>query len=686
MSVSPDSLIGRTLDGRYRIESIAARGGMATVFLASDLRLRRVVAVKVMHASLADDPNFVARFQREARAAAALTHPHVVSVHDQGRDSGTGAVYLVMPLVEGYTIRDVLTERTLLTPTQALAVMDPVLQALMAAHAAGFIHRDIKPENIMIADDGTIKVTDFGLARAIEDGEGTQTTKSVLIGTVAYLSPEQVERGFTDARSDVYSAGVLLFEMITGKVPHAGDTPIAIAFQHVHSDIPAPSLVNPELPAIFDRLVRKATQRNAELRYQSADDFLADVRHARGVLEGSITDEPIRVPTESLPTTVIERPERPLPNSAPSMPQTDWDRMRHAAAAEEAAESLNPTIETPLSPAIEGATTRRERVTGTRGQRRAQRSQAARGKTSAPKGGRKLRSLATLAVVMVFAFVWWSYQNSRTTVPQLVGQTVVTAQADLEKAGLTPNLKQEVFSDTVAKDLVISAEPESGVELSKGTVVDLVVSKGPERFAVPSVSGKSIDEATAAIAAQNLDISGTDRKFSSVVAKNRVIGTNPEAGTKLLKGESVRLIVSRGPQPISVPNVKGLGVEAAVKRLQSAGFSVVRQVRDFSDTVPANKIIKLSPRPGSKQLPEAEITLTVSDGPPPVNVPNVVGKTKKSAFSALEALGLKPVIDSSNTCKKGASSSAVLEQSSKAGTQVPKGSTIKLGVFYYCKK
>lgn len=685
MSVSPDSLIGRTLDGRYRIESIAARGGMATVFLASDLRLRRVVAVKVMHASLADDPNFVARFQREARAAAALTHPHVVSVHDQGRDSATGAVYLVMPMVEGHTIRDVLTERTLLTPTQALAVMDPVLQALSAAHAAGFIHRDIKPENIMIADDGMIKVTDFGLARAIEDGESTQTTKSVLIGTVAYLSPEQVETGLTDARSDVYSAGVLLFEMITGKVPHGGDTPIAIAFQHVHNDIPAPSLVNSALPAVFDRLIRKATQRNADLRYQSAEEFLADVRRARGVLEGTITDAPITVPTEQLPTTIIERPEPPLPTPVPTAQRersevSEWERLLAAADAEERADALHPTVETPIGGGTARAHVRRERVTGRRGERR----EAA--PHSRPAKKRSLRRFVPLALIPLLAFAWFSFQNSRTTIPQLIGATTAQAESALKAASLTPNIKQRVFSETVDADVVISADPASGETVPRGSVIDLIVSKGPEKFAVPSVSGKTVSDATADIASNNLDVSGTEKRFSSVVAKDRVIETVPESGTKLLKGESVKLIVSKGPQPIEIPAVKGLTVGAAVERLQNAGFSVVRQVRDYSESVDADKVIKVSPKPGSKQLPETEITLTVSDGPPPVTVPNVVGKTKKSAFSTLEALGLKPLIDSSNTCKKGASSSAVLEQSSKSGAKVPKGSTIKLGVFYYCKK
>lgn len=638
---------------------------MATVYLASDLRLRRVVAVKVMHASLADDPNFVARFQREARAAAALTHPHVVSVHDQGRDAATGSIYLVMPLVEGYTIRDVLTERNLLTPTQALAVIDPVLQALDAAHSAGFIHRDIKPENIMIADDGMIKVTDFGLARAIEDGESTQTTKSVLIGTVAYLSPEQVEKGLTDARSDVYSAGVLLFEMVTGKVPHGGDTPIAIAFQHVHSDIPAPSLVNPALPAIFDRLIKKATQRNADLRYQTAAEFLDDVRHARGVLDGTHADRAAAPPIETLPTTIIETPDRLPAHGVP--------------------EVFEPADHFPSSAPEQDVPVRRERVTGRRNtrQRTAREQKEPKPQTASRKG---FRAVVALILVAIAGFAWFTFEANQTTVPQLIGATEQRALAELKKAELTAEVSQRLFSDTVEEGYLLSVSPDSGTKLAKGSTVSLVVSKGPEKFAVPSVSGMSVTDATVAVTELGLKIAQTEKKFSSVVTKGDVIGTDPDAGTKLLKGSSVTLIVSKGPQPIKLPSVKGLTLEAATEKLQSAGFSVVTQVRAFSSSVATGKVIKMSPRSGSKQLPEATITLTVSDGPPPVTVPNVVGKTKKTAFSLLEAAGLVPVIETSNKCTKGASNSAVLQQSAKAGSKIARGSTIKLGIFYYCKK
>ncbi|MEI2726725.1 MAG: protein kinase [Verrucomicrobiota bacterium] len=287
------------VDGRYRIDALLARGGMATVFVATDLRLDRTVALKIMHRTLAEDPGFVSRFEREARAAARLSHPHVVQVHDQGEDGDL--VFLVMEYVPGRTLRDVLREHGRLTPSQALVVLDPVLEALEAAHRAGFVHRDVKPENVLIADNGGVKVADFGLARAIAASTTSAATQGVLIGTVAYLSPEQVERGVADARSDVYGAGILLFEMLTGSVPHAGETPLAVAYQHVNADVPVPSTVVPSTPAAVDDLVRRATRRDPDDRFHDASTFLAAVHQAQDSL-------PAPAPFERGHDTVVVTP------------------------------------------------------------------------------------------------------------------------------------------------------------------------------------------------------------------------------------------------------------------------------------------------------------------------------------------------------------------------------------------
>ncbi|MEI7779967.1 MAG: Stk1 family PASTA domain-containing Ser/Thr kinase, partial [Actinomycetes bacterium] len=297
-----DAFVGRIVDGRYRIEARLARGGMATVYRATDLRLDRVVALKIMHASLAEDPGFVARFEREARSAARLSHPHLVSVFDQGTDGSL--VYLVMEYVTGRTVRDVLREHGPLLPQRALAILDPVLEALAAAHRAGIVHRDVKPENVMISDEGTIKVTDFGLARAIATSSST-TTHGVLIGTVAYLSPEQVEGGYADTRSDVYGAGILLFELLTGAVPFAGETPLSVAYQHVHGAVPAPSSLRANIVAEIDELVGVATARDPDERYADADDFLSALRDVSSQLPGSGV-------MAAAPTRAIEFDTQPL--------------------------------------------------------------------------------------------------------------------------------------------------------------------------------------------------------------------------------------------------------------------------------------------------------------------------------------------------------------------------------------
>ena len=666
MSTSPESLVGRTLDGRYRIETVSARGGMATVFIASDLRLRRVVALKVMHASLADDPNFVARFEREARAAAALTHQHVVAVHDQGRDAATGAVYLVMELVSGHTIRDVLAERTRLSTTQALAVMDPVLQALSAAHAAGFVHRDVKPENVMISDDGRIKVTDFGLARAIENDESTATTRGVLIGTVAYLSPEQVERGVTDARSDVYSAGILLFEMVTGKVPHAGDTPIAVAFQHVHADIPLPSTLNPAIPAVFDRIVRKATQRNPELRYQSADEFLADVRTARDMIDGSVPLTPAASAqtstTAAVPSTPAELPTTVIARNQPASP---------------AAEVRNDDIDPPDD----------HYVTGVHATQITQRPRR-QGREKSIKPRRQWKRWVALAILIAGFGVWFNYTSNQVRVPQLIGKSLAQAKSDLTRVELTAEVTKRVFSDTVPENVVISANPASGDSASKGSAVNLTISRGPEKFAVPSVSGQSVTQATSAITRANLAVSGTESKFHPTVAQGSVISTEPKAGSKLDRGSNVTLVISRGPEPVAIPDIKGLKLKVALAALSDAGFTTIVQERVNSDTVKRFEIIKVEPKIGKRVQLDTSITIFVSLGPPPVAVPNVVGLSQTAAEKLLTESGLTWRIDSQNSCKTGfkVSKSTVQQQSVVANSTVPKNSVIGLGIYNFCVK
>ena len=314
MDRSADALIGRVLDGRYRVGPKIARGGMATVYEATDLRLDRTVAVKVMHEALADDEEFVNRFQREARSAARLAHHNVVAVFDTGDDNGT--LFLVMEYVPGLTLRDLIRKEAPMSPAKALAVIEPVLSALAAAHDAGILHRDVKPENVLLADDGRVKVADFGLARAINSDTQHTATGGVLIGTVSYLSPELVVNGKADARADVYAAGVLIYEMLTGHKPHQADSPIQVAYKHVHEDIPAPSASTRGIPPYVDALVARATARDTALRPADARVLLHQVRRVRHALDHGVTHDP-ELLADLTPTTPSARAAPPPASCRP---------------------------------------------------------------------------------------------------------------------------------------------------------------------------------------------------------------------------------------------------------------------------------------------------------------------------------------------------------------------------------
>lgn len=618
MNTSPNPLLGCTLDGRYRIESVAARGGMATVFLATDLRLRRPVAVKVMHQSLAEDPQFVERFRREARAAAALTHPHVVSVHDQGLDAQTGAVYLVMELIQGHNVRDLLSERGPLTAVQALAVMDPLLQALDAAHEAGFVHRDIKPENIMISDSGRIKVTDFGLARAIADSHTHATTRGVLMGTVSYLSPEQVEQGKADARSDLYSAGIVLFEMLTGQVPHSAESPIAVAFQHVHGEIPAPSEFKKGIPISLDALVQKATQRDPGQRFQNATEFLEAVKTVRQLIEaGDFDSSPIPVPAPS--------------KSAPEA-------------------SMTEVLQVPRA-----------------------------------KPQRKRRGVILFLVLLLTLGTagFFSFQAVNTvTVPQLIGLTEDAATAALENRDLSARVVEE-FSDTIDAGIVLIASPESGSRVSKNSSVELTISKGPELFEVPDVIGQVWVDAQSELTELGFAATLKAEEFHPEFPAGVIIEIDPPVFSKLPKDTVLSVIISKGPAPVPLPNVVNTSEQQATSRLQAKGFAQIIIKRDFSAKIKKGFVISMTPAAKSQQFTTITIELVISDGPPPVKVPNVTGMTLKKAIATLEQAGLKYKIRTQNECKK-PKSRIVLQQFNAANSLVPRGSTIELGIYNNC--
>ncbi len=620
------NLVGTLVDGRYEVRALLARGGMATVYEALDTRLDRVVALKVMHPHLAEDPGFVSRFEREAKAAARLSHPHVVGVFDQGESDGL--VYLAMEYIPGRTLRDVVREFGPLTTEQALVFIDPVLEALVAAHAAGFVHRDIKPENVLISDDGRVKVADFGLARAVSDA-GSSATTGMIIGTVAYLSPEQVEHGDADGRSDIYSAGVLLYELITGSTPHAGESPLAIAYQHVNTDVPAPSSINSSIPAEADALVVAATRRDPDMRYPTAAAFLADVRRVRGMLP------PPRPFMDVRDTVVVDRA------TAASMQAGSA-----TAAWQRATESRDG------SPPGHDAPQRRRRAPW-------------------------IALVLAVAVGLAGFGGWWLAAGPGNTVPtpDVLGLSTSEARAALARDGLGLEVAEEQFSEDVPPDILISTDPAPGDGVQAEGTVTAVVSKGPERYLVPDVQGLSPEAAVAAITEANLATGGRTEAFSDDVAAGSVSGTDPAIGESVSPLTPVDLVISKGPKPVTIPNVVGKRAAVARADLERSGL-VVTSSGKFSEKVPDGRVISASPAPGAKVDSGSTVALVVSKGPPPVVVPNLIDMPRKKAVAALAAVGLKAKVEAGAFTPL----NRVISQSPGAGQETPKGSTVVIRI------
>ena len=616
------------LDGRYRVLSHIADGGMASVYLALDTRLEREVALKVMRPGLAADETFVSRFRREARSAARLSHPHVVAVFDQGEDDGS--MFLAMEYVPGQTLREVMQAEGPLTPRAALDIMDPVLQALSAAHRAGIIHRDVKPENVILREDGTVKVADFGLARAVT----TQTTTAqtgMLLGTVAYLSPEQVERGIADARSDVYAAGLILFEMLTGTKAFTGDSPIHVAYQHVHGSIPAPSSRVESVPSELDTLVALATARDPDQRPADAGEFLSEVRKARAALS---------------PTDLDHRPE--------------------GAAAEDGGLSTVAVARTTALPIGERPSAPEPTRTT---------SGSADG---AGRGGRAWKwavaALLLLAAATAGAWYFTMGPGSPTVVPVVVGQTFEQAQSRLSAAHLDAK-RVDAFDERVGRGLVISANPGAGAEVGRSTAVVLTVSKGPERYAVPTLVGSTATEAKARLAENRLTLGGSSEAYDEKIPAGQIVSSTPKAGTQLRRGTAVTIVVSKGRQPIDVTDYTGKPADQAVAALTDAGLRVDATKQEFSTDVPKGSVISQNPATGTLFRGD-QVTLVVSKGPEMVSVPNVQGKQLRQARKILEDAGFQVRVESF----MGGLFGTVRSQSPAGDAKAPKGSTVTLVV------
>ncbi len=654
-TVVSDPAVGVVLEGRYRLEERLARGGMSTVYSAKDLRLHRTVAVKVMADHLVHDPTFVDRFTREARAAAMLSHTNVVSVSDQGSDQGL--VFLVMELVRGRTLRDLLTARGRLTVGEAFAVLEPVLAGLTAAHRAGIVHRDIKPENVLIGIDGVVKVADFGLARAVVGTGQTSQTGGVLIGTVAYLSPEQLERGRADARSDIYAAGIVLYEMLTGHPPYGGDTPLAVAYQHVHHDVPAPSEEVPGVPWQVDELVGRTTRRDPGGRPVDAGAFLAELADLRKDLGIEVVPVPTGRSTAG-PGTLrpTNRPTRPR---HPSEPGTAVLGQRTDRAGRNT--SMLPAMGAGPTTNVNGRKPALERV-----------------RPGTPQHIRRRRARFAFAIVMLMAITigavgWWLGSGRWTDVPTLAGKDREAAIDLLQAAGLDPNPVVEQWSETVPAGEVISADPDDG-EAIRGTDVKLVVSRGPERFVVPVELAGQEAGAVVAQLQESLPLQvTTTEQYNNDVAAGLVIGFEPPAGTQLPRDAVVTVVVSQGHEPVAIPNVIGQTPEAATANLEQLGFTVVRVDDGRSADVDKGEVMAVSPDPNEGPVAyQSTVNIQVSEGKPQVEVPDVTGRSSAEAKRILEDAGLRVETSSWITGDR------VVGQTPKAGETVDQGTTVKI--------
>ena len=615
-------MVGRTLDGRYLVSEPLARGGMATVYEGLDTRLNRVVALKVMSPAFSSDAEFVRRFTREAQSAAGLNDNHVVSVFDQGDDDGV--VFLVMEYVSGQTLRDVLRQRHRLSPAAALDVLEPVLSALAAAHRSGIVHRDVKPENVLIRDDGVVKVADFGLARAATEGTAAPATQGLLLGTVAYLAPEQVQHGHVDPRTDIYAAGILLYEMLVGEPPYSGETAWDVASKHVNQAVPAPSQSVASLPASLDELVLQATSRDPDRRPADAGVLLSQVKAVRRLLD----DAPVAAASAAdlQQTAVVDRPTQHDTSVVVPPP----------AGAEPPVQSTRRRWRGPLA-----------------------------------------LGLVVLLAIGVGALAWWLGSGRFTTVPGVVGVSSKQAETKLQEAGLAFDYGDPQFSEIVPQGQVVQSDPAPGDRVSRDGTVVLVLSLGPERYEVPRLVNLTVDEARAALSKNNLSVGSVQRKYSSTVPEGRVVSSQPKAGQSVRSDTAVDLVVSKGLPPVSVPKVTNTPYDQAQRTLESAGLTISQSDEAYSSKVAKGSIISQDPQAGVSVGQGTTVNVVVSLGPPLVTVPDVIDDPVDTAIAKLKAAGFVPDIYEPFGISP---LNRVASQDPKGGTRAPKGSVVRIGI------
>ncbi len=642
-----DSLTGRLLDGRYAVTGRIAHGGMATVYVATDTRLDRQVALKVMHVELARDDDFVRRFVGEAKSVARLSHPNVVAVYDQGADGPL--LYLAMEYVPGRTLKDLLRERGRFAPAEALDIMTGVLDGLAAAHSSGITHRDVKPENVLLTADGRIKVADFGLARA--HSAAGHTRMGLLIGTVAYLPPEQVTGGVTGPRGDVYSAGVMAFELLTGRQPFTGDSPLSIAYQHVNSRVPAPSALAPGIPAAVDQLVLTATSRDPAQRPADAGKF---ARAVRGVGERLAAPGGLTGMMGAGVQGVAEAPWLDLQTQAATNGRWNGDSAAIPAADDAGPPGADRWWELGPAPSDSGQFGSGQFGSGQFGHGGGDEAGSHTLVVHREDDGRYPGSpepflqrwlfsprLGVIALILALGVGlglggWWLTTGRYTHVPSVAGDSVATATAALTANGFKVSGESQVHSNVVPKGTVVGTNPAG--RAAKGSSVVLLVSAGPFTSVVPVVKNDTLAQARGALA--RVHLIATEKKIGSTAPAGTVLGTDPVAGTSWPQTKPVAILVASP----SLPSFLGMNVQAAEQWASAHGVNL--QQRQTSGSVAAQgTIVGQQPAAGSAYHQGETVTVDVASGPAEVLVPNVVGLTVAAAANELEQAGFRVSVD-----------------------------------------
>ncbi|MGY4098097.1 Stk1 family PASTA domain-containing Ser/Thr kinase [Nocardia sp. R16R-3T] len=625
----------KNLSSRYELGEIIGFGGMSEVHKARDLRLSRDVAIKVLRADLARDPTFYLRFKREAQNAAALNHPAIVAVYDTGEAEVDGGPlpYIVMEYVDGDTLRDIVRGKGPLPPRRAMEVVADVCAALDFSHKAGIVHRDMKPANIMINRAGAVKVMDFGIARAIADSSNPMTQTAAVIGTAQYLSPEQARGETVDARSDVYSVGCVLFEILTGEPPFTGDSPIAVAYQHVREDPRLPSHVHNGVPRELDSVVLKAMSKNPANRYQTAAEMRSDLIR---VLGGQKPSAPT-VMTDEDRTTILGSNE-PAPRNFRTVERND-----------------DTAEQEPAEPA-------------------------------SPRRNLYIALGAAAAVIVAFALFWVligpGARPDQVPIPDLSNKSAQQAQDSLQKLGFTVAIQQKA-DNKVATGNVISTQPLGGSRVDKGSTITVQVSTGPAQVQIPRLDGMTQEQAEQQLNANGLRMDpNVQRKASSAQETDKVIGTDPSAGSRVDIDRAIVVILGSGPEQIRVPNVVGQDISVAQPNLvDSAGFKIT--IQEVASSKPKGEVISTNPAGGTTADKGSTVTVQVSSGD--ITMPSLIGLTTAQAVEKLRQAGWTGTSAQISQSAQGTfdtnSVGRIVSQQPAAGSAVPKNGTISITTY-----